>query len=239
LAKSFVVISAHVGDFVWRCGGAIAHHVAQGYQGTIVCMSYGERGESGQLFAAPEMTAAKAREIRRGEAEAAAAALGASIIFLDGTDYMLRYTDEEVHRTAAILRKVQPEFILTHPEHDPSNLDHQTAHRFALEARMVAQAHGHPGGQIIGAPQVYSFEPHQSELCRFRPDTLLDITEVWPTKRRAMECLKGQQGLWDYYENVAEQRGRVSRRRQKGGASGQVYGEAFQRIFPAVVDRLS
>lgn len=239
MGQSFVVISAHVGDFVWRCGGAIAHHVALGYEGTIVCMSYGERGESGQLFANPEMTAAKAREIRRAEAEAAAATLGAKIIFLDGTDYMLRYTDEEVHRTAAILRDVQPEFILTHAEYDPTNLDHSTAHRFALEARMVAQAHGHPGGKIIGAPQVYCFEPHQSELCRFEPDTLLDISDVWATKRRAMECLKGQQALWSYYENVAEQRGRVSRRRQKGGAGGQVYAEGFQRIFPSVVERLT
>jgi len=32
-------------------------------------------------------------------------------------------------------------------------------------------------GMTIGAPQVYCFEPHQSELCSFKPDTLLDISE--------------------------------------------------------------
>ena len=238
VSKSFVVISAHVGDFVWRCGGAIALHTRAGYSGTIICLAYGERGESAKLFADPEMTAERARAIRRSEAEAAAKVLGAEIVFLDGTDYMLRYTDTEVHKAAAILRELQPEFILTHPEHDPSNLDHVTAHRFALEARMVAQAHGHPGGQIIGAPQVFCFEPHQAELCRFVPDTLLDISEVWPTKRQAMECLAGQQPLWAYYENVAEQRGAVSRRRQKGGATGKPYAEAFQKVFPTVVARL-
>lgn len=238
MSGSFVVISAHVGDFVWRCGGAIALHTQAGYRGTIVCLSYGERGESAKLYADPGMTAAKARDIRRAEAEAAAQVLGARIVFLDGYDYMLRCTDEMLERTAAILREEQPDFVLTHPEKDPTNLDHETAYRFALEARMVAQAHGHPGGPVIGAPQFYSFEPHQSELCAFKPDTLLDITSVWDVKRRAMECLAGQQALWAYYENVAEQRGAVSRRRQKGPAGGKVYAEAFQRLFPAVTERL-
>lgn len=238
MSKSFAVVSAHVGDFVWRCGGAIALHSQEGYHCTIICMSFGERGESARLFEQPDMTAQKAREIRRQEAEKAAETLGAKIVFLEGVDYVLRYDDDMLHRAAAILRDVQPDFILTHPAADPTNLDHATAHRFALEARMVAQAHGHPGGEVIGAPQVYCFEPHQSELCGFVPDTFLDITAVWSIKRRAMECLAGQKALWAYYENVAEQRGAISRRRQKGGATGPVYGEAFQRVFPVTMDRL-
>lgn len=239
MSKQFVVISAHVGDFVWRCGGAIALHTQNGYRGTIVCLSYGEMGESARLFADPEMTAEKARAIRRKEAEAAAQVLGADIVFLDGTDYMLRVNDQMLNTTAQILRATQPEFILTHPAQDPSNLDHVTAHRFALEARMVAQAHGRPGGAVIGAPQVYSFEPHQSELCGFKPDTLLDISSVWETKKRAMECLAGQKALWTYYENVALQRGAVARRRQKEAATGNSYAEAFQKIFPTTVQSLS
>ncbi|MBS3849770.1 PIG-L family deacetylase [Devosia sp. BSSL-BM10] len=238
MTKQFVVISAHVGDFVWRCGGAIALHTQNGYRGTIVCLSYGEMGESARLFADPEMTAAKARAIRRQEAQAAAEALGADIVFLDGTDYMLRVTEQMLMTTAEILRQTQPEFILTHPAADPSNLDHVTAHNFALEARMVAQAHGRPGGPVIGAPQVYSFEPHQSELCGFKPDTLLEITSVWETKRKAMECLAGQKSLWDYYENVGLQRGAVARRRQKQVAGSRVYAEAFQKIFPSAVEFL-
>ena len=45
-AKSLLVVSAHAGDFVWRAGGAIALHAARGWQVKIVCLSYGERGES-------------------------------------------------------------------------------------------------------------------------------------------------------------------------------------------------
>ena len=48
--KSALVISAHAADFVWRCGGAIALHQNLGYEVTIVCLSFGERGESGNLW---------------------------------------------------------------------------------------------------------------------------------------------------------------------------------------------
>ena len=44
--KTGLVITAHPGDFVWRAGGAIALHAKKGYRMKIVCMSFGERGES-------------------------------------------------------------------------------------------------------------------------------------------------------------------------------------------------
>ena len=44
--KTALVISAHAADFVWRCGGAIALHESLGWDVTIVCLTFGERGES-------------------------------------------------------------------------------------------------------------------------------------------------------------------------------------------------
>ena len=44
--KTALVVSAHSADFVWRAGGAIALHAAQGYAVHVVCLSFGERGES-------------------------------------------------------------------------------------------------------------------------------------------------------------------------------------------------
>ena len=44
--KTALVVSAHAADFVWRCGGAIALHQNLGYEVTICCLSFGERGES-------------------------------------------------------------------------------------------------------------------------------------------------------------------------------------------------
>lgn len=240
--KSIVVIAAHTGDYVWRCAGAIALHAKLGYRVVIICLSYGERGEAAKLYADPAMTQSRARAMRKVEAEKAAAILGAEIQFFDGDDYILHTTEAMLDRAVAIMREVQVSFILTHTRDDPANLDHTVAAQFALQARMSAQAVGRAGGKAIGAPeihgmtigapQVYSFEPHQSELSNFKPDTLLDITDVWDQKWAAIQCIESQPLMWEHYRNVAIQRGSVARGRPK-------YAEAFQRIFPSTVRELS
>ena len=65
---------------------------------------------------------------------------------------------------------------------------------------MIAQAWGHnPGEKVLGAPQLYLFEPHQTEQMGWKPDVFLDITPVWDKKRAAIECMEGQEHLWEYY----------------------------------------
>ncbi|WP_415683529.1 PIG-L deacetylase family protein [Breoghania sp.] len=181
-----LVVSAHSADFVWRAGGAIALHAAKGYDVTIVCLSYGERGESAKLWKKEGCTLEHVKTERRKEAEAAASALGAADIqFFDIGDYPLGITDEAKFRLVDVMRKVQPKFILSHSLEDPYNTDHPAATRMTIECRMIAQAWGHnPGEKILGAPQVYLFEPHQTEQCGWKPDVLLDITEVWDRKIR-------------------------------------------------------
>lgn len=240
--RTALVISAHSADFVWRCGGAIALHQEQGVEVTIVCLSYGERGESAKLWKQDGMTLEKVKAGRRAEAEKAAAALGAhDIQFFDCGDYPLELDRETKFRLVDVIRKVQPDFMLSHSMDDPYNTDHPYATRVALETRMVAQAWGHnPGEKVLGAPQLYLFEPHQTEQCGWKPDTILDITPVWEKKKAAIECMEGQQHLWTYYTNVAENRANQFRR-NSGGQSGGCeakYAEAFQSIFPRTVDAL-
>ncbi len=63
--KTALVISAHSADFVWRAGGAIALHQAKGYEVTVVCLSFGERGESAKLWKEEGMTLEKVKTARR------------------------------------------------------------------------------------------------------------------------------------------------------------------------------
>lgn len=237
-----LVISAHSADFVWRCGGAIALHAEKGIDVTIVCLSYGERGESAKLWKNAGATLDGVKAARRKEAEAAAAALGAADIqFFDCGDYPLELDRDAKFRLVDVIRKVQPDFMLSHSMEDPYNTDHPYATRIALECRMIAQAWGHnPGEKVLGAPQLYLFEPHQTEQCAWKPDTILDITPVWEKKKAAIECMEGQQHLWDYYTNVAENRANQFRRNSGGQAGGREakYAEAFQSIFPRTVDAL-
>ena len=97
--KSALILSAHAADFVWRCGGAIALHQKLGYEVTIACMSYGERGESAKLWKQDGMTIEKVKNNRRKEAENAAKALNAhDINFLDLGDYPLEIDKEAKYK---------------------------------------------------------------------------------------------------------------------------------------------
>jgi 4-oxalomesaconate hydratase len=237
-SKTVLVVSAHSADFVWRAGGAIALYAARGYEVTVVCLSYGERGESARLWKDPAMTLQKVKTARHKEAETAASILGARIRMLDLGDYPLRVPDSSISDLADIYREINPVFVLTHSLRDPYNADHPLASQVAQEARIIAQAHGHRPEykKVIGAPPVFLFEPHQPEQCEWRPDVLLDISEVWERKRAAFETMNAQEHLWDYYTRVALQRG-VQASRNSGLEIK--YAEGYQRIFPQVTTELS
>lgn len=239
--KTALVVSAHAADFVWRCGGAIALHRKLGYDVTVACLSYGERGESARLWKEGR-TLEEVKAIRRGEAENAAKVLDVSDIrFLDLGDYPLEIGRDDKFRLVELIREVQPRFMLSHSQYDPYNTDHMLATSVAIECRMIAQAWGHnPGETVLGAPQLYLFEPHQTEQMGWKPDTFLDITEVWDQKRAAIECMEGQHHLWDYYTNAAENRGNHFRRNSGGQAGGRParYAEGFQSVYPRTVDEL-
>jgi 4-oxalomesaconate hydratase len=240
--KTALIISAHSADFVWRAGGAIALHQGLGYDVTVVCLSYGERGESAKLWRQPGMTLDRVKTERRKEAEAAAKALNVhDIQFFDLGDYPLDFTRDARDRIVDVIRAVQPSFMMSHSQYDPYNSDHMNTTQMVLECRSTAQAWGHnPGQKVLGAPQVYLFEPHQTEQMGWKPDTFLDITPVWDRKRSAIECMAGQEHLWDYYTRVAQNRANHFTRNSGGQASGRAcaYAEAFQSVFPRTVDAL-
>ena len=236
-AKTALVVSAHSADFVWRAGGAIALHAAAGTEVTVICLSYGERGESAKLWRQPNMTLATVKTEREKEARAAADILGVTDIqFWDLGDYPLNLTEQALFRLVDIYRDIHPAFVLTHSTKDIYNHDHPATTDFAQHARIVAQAHGHnPGQKVLGAPPVFLFEPHQPEQCGWKPDVLLDITPVWPKKRAAIECMAGQEHLWEYYTRVAHQRGAQAARNSDKSIT---YGEGYESVFPHVVERL-
>lgn len=235
--RTALVVSAHSADFVWRAGGAIALHAAQGVAVTVVCLSYGERGESAKLWRVPGMTLERVKAERQKEAEAAAQALGvADIQFWDLGDYPIALDQSALFRLADLYRAVHPAFVLTHSEKDIYNHDHPAVTEFAQHARIIAQAHGHnPGQKVLGAPPVFLFEPHQPEQCGWKPDVLLDISKVWDQKRAAIACMAGQEHLWEYYTRVAQQRGAQAARNSDKTI---IHGEGYQAVFPHVVEQL-
>lgn len=234
--ETVFVISAHSADFVWRAGGAIALYSQKGFPVRVLCLSYGENGESAKLWKQGK-SRDEIKKIREAEARKAAGILGAGIRFFDVGDYPLQPTKELQDAMVQEFREHRVGLILTHSLEDPYNADHPRVTTFALECRILAQAEGYQSKYpVIDAPPVYLFEPHQPEQCDFKIQALLDITPVFKLKRQAMECMEAQEHLWEYYTDVAKRRGVQAVR--NGGDKSIVYAEAYQRIYPTVGSEL-
>jgi 4-oxalomesaconate hydratase len=237
LSRRLLAVGAHAADFVWRAGGALALTAENGGAASVIALSYGERGESGELWKEPEQTVENVKRIRHGEAERAAAALGASFRCLDLGDYPLEVEGDALARLTDAFRELAPDVIVTHTDRDPFNPDHPVAFAAVERARALAVGAGVESAfETIAPPQLFLFEPHQPELCNFTPTTFLDITPVIERKRAAMSEMKAQRYLQEYYAQRAEQRANHARR--VSGNRAVRYVEAFQRYVPQVVAEL-
>jgi 4-oxalomesaconate hydratase len=240
-ARKLMVIGAHSADFVWRAGGAIAATTTSGGTAAVLCLSYGERGESGELWKdqdpAHPQTVENVKKIRHGEAERAAAAVGATFECLDLGDYPLEIDGDRLRLISERIREFAPDVLITHTDTDPFNPDHPIAYAAVNRARGLAVGAGVPSAfGTISPPAFYLFEPHQPELCNFTPNTFVDITPVMEAKRQAMAEMKAQKYLQSYYTERAEHRGNHARRSSANPDIRQA--EAFQRVTPTVVSVL-
>jgi 4-oxalomesaconate hydratase len=237
MSRRVQVIGAHSADFVWRAGGAVAVAVEAGGTAEVIALSYGERGESGELWKQEGQTVENVKRVRHAEAEAAAAALGATFRCLDLGDYPLQIDADALVRIADAIRAFAPDVLITHTDRDPFNPDHPVANAAVDRARGLAAGAGVQSAfATIAPPALFLFEPHQPELCNFTPTTFVDITSVIDRKRAAMAEMKAQQYLQTYYAQRAEQRGNHARR--ASGDSSVRFAEAFQRVIPQVVEQL-
>ena len=235
--RRMLVVGAHSADFVWRAAGAIAIHTSTGGDARVVSLSYGERGESGELWKEPGQTEANVKRIRHEEASKAAAAVGASFECLDLGDYPLRVDAAAIDRLAELMRDFAPHVVLTHSPQDPFNPDHPVAYEATRQARLLT------AGAVVEAAfrtappsEFLAFEPHQPELCGFVPSVFVDITSVMDAKVEAMSAMAAQTYLQSYYRERAGHRGNHARK-VTGDASIR-HAEAFQRLVPNVVRSL-
>jgi 4-oxalomesaconate hydratase len=235
--KKLLVIGAHSADFVWRSAGTIALVTSQGGSATVIALSYGERGESGELWKDPGQTIENVKRLRHEQALAAAEIIGAEFRCLDLGDYPLTINDTVMEQLAGLFRDMEPNIVLTHTPVDPFNPDHPVASQAVQRARLLASGAGVASAfKNITPPDLYFFEPHQPELCEFMPNTFVDITPVMEKKVKAMECMQAQDYLRGYYTELASRRGNHARR--ISGMNEVKFAEAMQRTLPWVVKSL-
>lgn len=232
-----MVVGAHAADFVWRSAGAIALAIRDGAQVSVVALTYGERGESAELWAREGQTIEAVKEARSLEATRAAEVLGANFTCLDLGDYPLEVPPAALARLADLMRDYRPDLIITHTAIDPFNPDHGFAHSTAVRAMQLATGAGRAAAfETINQPQVLLFEPHYPEPSQFMPDVYVDITSVAELKTSAMAAFASQRYMPEYQSLRSHQRAWQARRFASRADITEV--EVFQRFTPEVVTSL-
>jgi 4-oxalomesaconate hydratase len=235
--RNVLALVAHCSDFVWRAAGALALASTGGGRATVLALSYGERGESGELWKQPNQTIDNVKKIRHAEAARAAEAIGAAFTCLDYGDYPLLIDQARLDHVVEFVRDLAPDVLITQTEKDPFNPDHPVASSVALMARQLTSGAGVAAAFKINVPPaIYFCEPHQTELSGFVPNVFLDITPVVERKRAAMAAMASQEYLQQYYAERMEHRANHARRVSGNGAVQ--YAEAYQRMLPEVVSAL-
>ena len=236
-SRTLLVVGAHAADFVWRAAGIIAVVTKHGGRTSVVAPTYGERGESGELWKEPNQTIENVKRIRHEEATRAAEILGAEFQCFDLGDYPLQIDAQVLERLMKLIRELAPDVIITHTERDPFNPDHPLASAAVQRASILASGSGVASGfSTIKPAELFLFEPHQPEHCGFVPTTFVDISAVFPLKQQAMEAMASQSYLHQYQTEIAKYRANHARR--ISGRTDIQYAEAFQRVTPHVVDTL-
>lgn len=218
-----LVISAHPDDAELSCGAAIAKEVAQGKTVGLVDLTRGELGTRGTI------------DIRAQEAEAGRKILGAAfrenLGLADGF-----FANDQAHQLEIIkaIRRHQPEMVLTNTIND-RHPDHGRAATLVRDAcfysglRKISTTYNQEEQEAWRPKQVLHFIQTQF----VQPDVVLDVSEYWETKMKAIRAFRSQFINEDGKEpqtilttplflNFIEARGK-----ELGHSIGVAYGEGY------------
>lgn len=200
--KSVVVVHAHPDDTEAFCAGTLAHLKAKGYRITIATMTAGDLGGLG-------MGRKETARLRRKEAEAAAARIGAEYACFGGDDGYLLDTAKARQWVTALVRRVRAGIVFTHLPFD-YHPDHRATAAITDAAVMVSSLPSVPVKEphLDVTPLLYhtaplGFSDPLGEAIP-RPHFFVDITGTIDEKMAMLDCHKSQQDLMRHMHKMAD-----------------------------------
>ena len=223
-----LAIHAHPDDIEILAGGTLALLAQLGHQIAIVTMTPGDCGSAGQ-------SADEIARIRRDEAAAVAALIGAVYRCAEFRDLAIFNDDASRRRVTELLREVEPELVLTASPVD-YHCDHEATSALVRDACFAAPAPNFAAGSapaLSRIPHLYFMDP-TSGVDRDGnpqlPDFYVDVSATFAMKRAMLGChasqrawLRKQHGIEDYIETMERWTRAVGRR------AGLEFAEGFRR----------
>ena len=200
--RDAIVIAPHPDDESIGCGGSILKHIKAGKRVRVIFLTNGDKGDFEGRFGEDY------REIRRKCAEKALALLGVKDYeFWGYGDRMLHSAEKEIiERLSLSVKSFSPSIIYA-PSPFEIHPDHKTA--FSVVWELI---HRMPLKLLL-----------YETLVPFYPDILVDITNEWSYKKRAIES------YWTeaYYTNYSEKIEGLNIFRTSPLSRDVLYAEAF------------
>lgn len=180
---NILAVGAHGDDLELFCAGTLALCAERGDTVTMCVVTDGRGRPKGEL----ETIIA----IRKAEAEASAAVIGARSVWMGIPDGNLWFDEPTRHKFIEVIREAKPDLVITHPPED-YHPDHKATSHLVMDAAQVARTANYPS----------QYPPHRVIMpvafmeaergIDFLPEDYVDITSVWDKKLAMLSQHKSQ-----------------------------------------------
>ena len=224
-----LAFGAHPDDAEFMVSGTLALLRDKGYEITIATMSDGDCGSM-------ELGNAAIAKVRRKEAEAAAAVLGARYTCAGEHDLAIDYDTATRRKATGVVRQADPFLVFTHSPIDYM-VDHMVTAALVRDALFCAPMPNFKAGRTKsttgGIPYLYFCDPLEGTDHfgnDIPPDFYVDITSKLDIKKEMLACHKSQrdwllkQHGMDQYINTM-----VDWAAKRGREIGRKYAEGFRQ----------
>ncbi|HEX7900916.1 MAG TPA: PIG-L deacetylase family protein [Planctomycetota bacterium] len=228
---SALAVFAHPDDIEMLCAGTLALLKDAGWKIHLATMTAGDLGTM-------TLSREQISDVRRKEAAASAALLGASYACLGFEDLQLGYGPEPKRRVSALMRDVGADVVFTHAPVDYM-ADHEETSRIAREAAFASTIPNWIAGAstpLKAMPAVIYADPIDltDHFGRRMPARqVVDITASMPLKEKMLAChasqkswLQDQHGEDDYLRYM---KGWCADRAKDFGRRTVKYAEGFNQ----------
>lgn len=185
-----LVIGAHPDDCELKAGGLASLYRQAGHQVKYVCVTNGEAGHQ-------SLKPAELVQVRRAEADAVAALTGIEYEILGNRDGQLLPTIEARFELIGLIRRYQPDLILTHRPND-YHPDHRATSTLVCDAAyMVIVPHIVPEVPALRVNPVIAYlSDHFQRPAPFQPSIVVDVESVLEKILDQMACHRSQFFEW-------------------------------------------
>jgi LmbE family N-acetylglucosaminyl deacetylase len=217
--RTILAIGAHAGDMELTCGALLLKETQRGDRVVILHLTLGEAGN-------PKMTAAQYGEQKKSEATAAAAALGAEVMFGPYKDGELPDDQNARRYVADVIRQVKPTMVITHWRNS-MHKDHATASAVTRDAVLLASIGDEPWRGV----RAVWFADNWEDAEGFQPYIFVDVTGALAQWREAVSKYAFVRGgispfpYLNYYTALATVRGAIAGKESAVAFDIEAYGK--------------